>query len=54
MAEESLMQYGYTREESEFVLQAVYDNCFTHEDFIKLLKEKGVSQDCPITVDVAS
>jgi len=43
IAEESLMQYGYTKEESEFVLQEVYDNCCTHEDFVKILKEKGFS-----------
>jgi hypothetical protein len=54
MAEESLMQYGYTKEEAQLVLEAVVDNCFTHEDFVKLLKELGVSELYPIPVDVAS
>lgn len=54
MAEESLMQYGYTKEEAELVLEAVYDNCCTHEDFVKILKAIGVSEEYPIPVDLAS
>ena len=43
-SEDALMNYGYTRDESELVLVSVYDNCCSHEDFIKILKEKGVSE----------
>jgi hypothetical protein len=44
LSEEQLMQYGYTREESQLVIEAVYDNCCTHEDFIKILKAIGVTE----------
>lgn len=49
------MQYGYTKEEAELVLEAVYDNCCTHEDFVKILKAIGVSEEYKTTeVDRAS
>jgi Zn-finger nucleic acid-binding protein len=53
-SEELLMRYDYTKDEAQFVLEAVYDNCCTHEDFIKILKEKGISQAYPTPVDLAS
>lgn len=53
MAEESLMQYGYTKKEAELVIEAVYDNCCTHEDFVKILKEIGVTENYS-PVDLAS
>ncbi len=34
-------QYGYDREIAEFVIKWVVDECLTHEDFRKLLNEKG-------------
>ena len=42
--EDALIHYGFTREESTMVLEAVIDNCMTHEDFVKFLKEKGITQ----------
>lgn len=53
VVEEALMHYGYTREESELVIECVVDNCFTHEDFVKFLKEKGISQSYS-KIDLAS
>jgi ribosomal protein L37AE/L43A len=53
-AEESLMQYGYTMDEAKLVLEAVYDNCFTHEDFVKLLNELKISKVYQASIDVAS
>ena len=50
---ESLMRYGYAKEESELVLEAVYDNCCTHEDFIEILKAIGVSES-PTSIDLDS
>ena len=35
------MQYGYSYDESKFVIEAIIDNCFSHEDFFELLNKNG-------------
>lgn len=41
-SEERLVhQYGYSQEEAEFVIKYVVDECCGHEEFRKLLVEKG-------------
>lgn len=44
VSEDVLIDYGYSEEESKFVIEVVADNCCNHEEFVKILKEKGVSQ----------
>jgi hypothetical protein len=40
-SEEVLMHYGFTYDESKFVIEAVIDNCFSHEDFSEMLNKHG-------------
>lgn len=42
--EEVVMHYGYTQEEASMVIEAVFYNCYSHEDFVEFLKEKGISK----------
>lgn len=52
VADEALMQYGFTKEEAQLVLTEVCDNCCTHEDFVAVLKERGISKS--YAIDLAS
>ncbi len=46
------MNYGYTEDESRMVIEAVVDNCLGHEEFVKFLKQKGITQSYQVAVDL--
>ncbi len=41
---ELLSQHGYTKEESEMVIDHVADGCCSHEEFVRFLKDLKVSE----------
>lgn len=46
-----IQKFGYSPVDADFVLE--YDH-FSHEEFVRLLKEKGISEDFEICLDIAS
>lgn len=49
-----VQKLGYHPAEADLVLEHVVDGCCTHEEFFRILKEKGVSEDYEICLDLAS
>lgn len=54
-SEEYLIQFGYTKEESELLIKFVFEGCYSHEDFMALLKKHETSEIYDDThIDLAS
>ena len=45
-------QFGYNQEEADLVMEYVADGTYSHEDFLEILKNRGISEDA-IWLDVA-
>jgi predicted choloylglycine hydrolase len=43
---ERLVSYGFNEEEAIVAITFVHENCMSHEDYVKALKNIGVSQVC--------
>jgi len=43
---ERLVSYGFKEEEAILAVTFVHENCMSHEDYVKALKNIGVSQVC--------
>lgn len=41
---ERLVSYGFTQEEALLAITFVFENCYSHEEYVKALKNLGVSQ----------
>ena len=50
---EGFIQLGYTKDEAEMVIHFVADKCYSHEDFVKVLTELGISKQYQICIDRA-
>ena len=47
---EKLMQLGYKHSEALLAMTFVFDNCFSHEEFVEALNDLGVSKSYQVAV----
>lgn len=47
-------QFGYEPEEVALLQEYVIDNGYSHEDFLRILRERGISEDYKVCLDLAS
>jgi hypothetical protein len=41
-----LIRHGYTSQEADIVIELVADNKYSHEEFLKIIDERGISKFC--------
>lgn len=51
---ERLVSYGFREDEAKTAVDFVFENCYSHEEYVRALKEMGVSQVYQIQDDEAA